>query len=146
MTALRHIVATVLMLIGAWYTAVYFASWLRIAFIPINNRLIYEGAAGVVIIHIWFALPLAIMAAVASTAIWLIESERRVLWLGVLTCLFLYSGVDRVKHVRTVGGTIEAEDRVGFVVEAVMPATACLVVGTYALSRRRRSSGISSSE
>jgi hypothetical protein len=134
----RRVIANALMVLGAWYAASYLAYWLTIALIPINNRLIYDGDTGVVIMHVWSAFPLAVMAGLAVVALlWVSDVARKGILLVVITCLFLYSGFGRSRRVwGTAGETI---DRAGAVVEGVTPAAVCLLVGVYSL--RRMSSG-----
>jgi hypothetical protein len=130
--AARRVVANALMVIGAWYAASYLAYWLTIALLPISNRLIYDGDSGVVIMHVWSAFPLAVMAGLAVVALlWATDVERKGILLVVITCLFLYSGFGRVRRVwGTAGETI---DRASAVVEGATPAAVCLLVGVYSL-------------
>ena len=136
----RRVIANALMVLGAWYAAMYLAYWVTVALIPISNRLIYDGDSGLVIMHVWSAFPLAVMAGLAVVALlWTSEFERKGVLLVVITCLFLYSGSVRVQRVwGTAGGAI---DRVGAVVEGVTPAAVCLLVGVYSLRRRGRWGG-----
>jgi lipopolysaccharide export LptBFGC system permease protein LptF len=123
------------MVIGTWYAAVYLSFWLSVALIPINNRLIYEGDIGTLLMHLWFALPLAVMAATAIVVLLAVSDVRRKEFLiAGLTCLFLYSG-----FTRRAGGAADTAttiDRVGTFVGRITPATVCLLVGLY---KRRRS-------
>ena len=130
----RRIAANVLMVIGAWYSALYLSFWLRIALIPINNRLIYEGDIGTLLMHLWLALPLAAMAATAVVILLAVsDARRKEVLIVILACLLLYSGFVRVAGA---AGT-ETIDHVGTVVERATPAIACLLVGLY-VSRRRK--------
>ena len=126
----RRIAANVLMVIGAWYAAVYLSFWLSVALIPINNRLVYEGDMGTLLMHLWFALPLAAMAAIAVVVLLAVsDARRKAVLIGSLTCLFLYSG-----FARRAGGAADTAttiDRVATVIERITPATVCLLVGLY---------------
>ena len=64
------------MIIGVWYSAVYLSFWLTVALIPINNRFVYEGDTGTLLMHLWFALPLALMAAIAAVVLVAVSDVR----------------------------------------------------------------------
>jgi hypothetical protein len=75
---MRRFAASLLMLIGVWWLARYLAFWIAVALIPISNRLIYEGDAGVVLMHVWLALPLTVTAAsAAAVALTLSDMEGK---------------------------------------------------------------------
>lgn len=135
----RRIMANVLMVIGAWYGAVYLSYWLTIALIPINNRLVYEGDTGVLLMSVWSALPLAAMAGIAVfVLLGASEVKRKGLLIVILAGLFLYSGSLRVARGKW-ETTPETIDRVGTIVRAVTPAAVCLLVGLYASRRHKKS-------
>ena len=136
MTRRRLVAAGVLITIGAWYGAVYLAFWLTVALAPINNRLIFEDNAGVLIMNVWFAVPLSATAAAATMVVtWLVDGKRKWLWVGVLACLFLYSGAARVPRALGSSNASQAIDSAGLIVRAITPAAVCVLAGLYRLKR-----------
>ena len=132
---MKRRIANVLMVVGAWYSASYLSFWLSVALIPINNRLVYEGSIGALLMHLWLALPLAAMAAAAVVLVLgVIDTRRPGIVIGVLASLFLYSGFARVGGAAAGPETI---DRVGMVVERITPSIVCFLVGLW--WRRKRS-------
>ena len=133
----RRVAASLLILLGAWWLASYLSFWITVALIPINNRLIYEGDAGVILMRFWMALPLATAAAMASPVVLtLTDVRRKDVLLAILTALMLYSGFSRVHHEWTT--LRETIDRIGTVIQGVTPALACAAVGVYWLRRAQR--------
>ena len=130
----RRAAVNLLTLLGAWWLAQYLSFWVTVALIPISNRLIYEGDPGVVIMHVWLALPLALMAAVAAPVVLLLsDMKRKGILVAILAGLFVYSQFSRAAHDWTTAK--DTFDRLGAVIEDVTPALACAVAGVYWLRR-----------
>jgi hypothetical protein len=126
-----------LVIVGAWSLSGILAWVITILLIPINNRLMFSGESGIVIMWLWSALPEALTAAAAVTAIVLIETRRPWPWIGGLIALYLYSGV--MTAFRTRSGFLSSPttpDYVGMTLEGILPALACGIAGIW-IARRR---------
>jgi hypothetical protein len=127
-----------LLMIGVWEASNLVAMLVRVLFIPIGNRLIFTGNGGVVAYWLWGGLPDALVAAVASVALlWVIETKRPLVWVGVLAALFLYGGSLRawkwIRHgLRT---SPSPADHLGIWAQAFIPALLCLAIGVCWIRR-----------
>lgn len=124
----------VLLVIGVWEASSLVAMLFRVLLIPLSNRLIFTGDAGNVAMWLWEGLPDALVAAVASTvSVWVTETKKPLLWVGVLAALFLYSGsLNAWKWIRHGWVTSPSQaDYVGILAQAIIPALSCLAVGVW---------------
>jgi hypothetical protein len=122
----------VLLVIGIWEASNLVAMLFRVLFIPIGNRLIFTGDAGIVELWLWQGLPDALVAAIAAIVlVWVIETKRPLGWVSVLAALFLYGGgLNAWKWIRRGWVTSpSAADNVGILAQAIIPVLVCLVVG-----------------
>jgi hypothetical protein len=119
----------------------------RVLFIPLSNRLIFTGDAGNVAYWLWGGFPDALVAAVASIVlVWVTETKKPLVWVGVLAALFLYSGsLNAWKWIRHGWVTSPSRaDYVGILAQAILPVLVCLVVGVW-WTRRSAASRLAAS-
>lgn len=127
-----------LLVIGVWEASSLVAMLFRVLFIPLSNRLIFTGDSGNVAMWLWQGFPDALVAAVASIVlVWVTETKKPLVWVGVLAALFLYSGsLNAWKWIRR--GWITSPSRadyVGILAQAIIPVLVCLVVGIWWIRR-----------
>jgi hypothetical protein len=106
----------------------------RVVFIPLSNRLIFEGDAGKVAMWLWEGFPDALVAAFASIIlVRVIETKKPLAWVGVLAALFLYGeSLNAWKWIRRGWVTSPSPaDYVGILAQAIIPVLVCLVVGVW---------------
>jgi len=124
----------VLLVIGAWEASNIVAMLIRVSFIPLSNRLVFTGDAGLVAMWLWEGFPDAFAAAVASiVSVWVMETKKPLVWVGVLAALFLYGGgLNAWKWIRHGWVTSPTPaDYIGISAQAIIPALVCLVVGVW---------------
>lgn len=137
----------VLLVIGVWEASSLVAMLFRVLFIPISNRLIFTGDAGNVEMWLWECFPDALVAVIASiVSVWVTETKKPLLWVGVLAALFLYGGsLNAWKWIRHGWVTSPSgADYVGILARAILPVLVCLVVGVW-WSRRSAASRLAAS-
>jgi hypothetical protein len=123
-----------LLVIGVWEASSLVAMLFRILLIPVSNRLVFEGNAGVVALWLWEGLPESLVAAVAAVAlVWTIETKKPLAWVCVLTALFAYDGSLRAwKWIRHGWATSPTTaDHVGIWTQAFIPVVVCFAVGVW---------------
>jgi hypothetical protein len=133
----------VLLVIGVWEASSLLAMLFRVLLIPLSNRLIFTGDAGNVAMWLWGGFPDALVAAVASIVlVWVTETKKPLVWVGVLAALFLYSGsLNAWKWIRRGWITFPSRaDYVGILAQASVPVVVCLLVGTWWTRRSSASS------
>jgi hypothetical protein len=124
----------VLLVIGVWEASNLLAILIRVLSIPLSNRLIFTGEAGNVAMWLWEGLPDALVAAVASiVSVWVMETKKPLVWVGVLAALFLYGGsLNAWKLLRRGWITSPSPaDYVGILAQAIIPALVCVVIGVW---------------
>jgi hypothetical protein len=124
----------VLLVFGVWEASSLVAMLFRVLFIPLSNRLIFTGDAGNVAMWLWEGFPDALVAAVASIVlVWVTETKKPLVWVGVLAALFLYSGsLNAWKWIRHGWVTSPSRaDYAGILARAILPVLVCLVVGVW---------------
>jgi len=137
----------VLLVIGVWEASSLVAMLFRVLFIPLSNRLIFTGDAGNVAMWLWEGFPDALVAAVASIVlVWVTETKKPLVWVGVLAALFSYSGsLNAWKWIRHGWETSPSRaDYVGILARAILPVLVCLVVGVW-WTRRSAASRLAAS-
>jgi hypothetical protein len=123
-----------LLVIGVWEASNLLAILIRVLLIPLSNRIIFTGNAGNVAMWLWEGFPDALVAAVASIVlVWVVETKRPLVWVGVLAALFLYGGgLSAWKLIRRGWITSPSPaDYVGIFGRALIPALACVLVGVW---------------
>ncbi len=127
-----------LLVIGVREASSLVAMLFRVSFIPLSNRLIFTGESGNVAMWLWQGFPDALVAGAASIVlVWVTETKKPLVWVGVLAALFLYSGsLNAWKWIRR--GWITSPSRadyVGILAQAIIPVLVCLVVGIWWIRR-----------
>jgi hypothetical protein len=123
-----------LLVIGAWEASNLLVILIRVLLNPLSNRLIFTGNAGNVAMWLWGGFPDALVAAVASIVlVWVVETKRPLVWVGVLAALFLYGGgLNAWKLIRRGWITSPSPaDYVGIFAQALIPALACVLAGVW---------------
>jgi hypothetical protein len=124
----------ILLVVGVWETSNLLAILIRVLSIPLSNRLIFTGDAGNVAMWLWEGFPDAVVAAVASIVlVWVMETKKPLVWVGVLAVLFSYGGsLNAWKLIRRGWITSPSPaDYVGILAQAIIPALVCIVVGAW---------------
>jgi hypothetical protein len=128
----RLTMRNVLLVIGVWEASNLLAILIRVLSIPLSNRLIFTGDAGNVAMWLWEGFPDALVAVIASiVSVWVMETKKPLVWVGVLAALFLYGGsLNAWKFIRRITSPSPA-DYVGILAQAIIPALVCVVVGVW---------------
>lgn len=134
----KPLVKNLLVTIGARELAAVTATLLTLALIPLDNRLIFEGDAGTVIMWTWSAVPQTATAAAAAIAVLLlVDSNKPFAWIVALAVLTLLSSVTgTVGTYRGFHVDPRAADHLGIAIKTVAPALACVIAPLW--YRRRR--------
>jgi hypothetical protein len=123
-----------LLVIGVWEASSLVAMLFRVLSIPIGNRLIFTGDAGNVAMWLWEGFPDYLVAPLAAITLdWKIETRKPFPWVGILAALYLYGGVLRTWRILTHGWHLpqRTPDYIGIVMQGIIPALVCLVVGVW---------------
>ncbi len=123
-----------LVVFGLWTLSRVIASVVKVLFMVANNRVTFTGDAGSVTMWLWRGFPDELIAALSAiTLVWVIETRKPLGWLGALAALYLYGGgVDAWRLLRH-GWRIppRTPDYIGILIQAIIPALACLAVGIW---------------
>ena len=110
-------------------------AWLLNALIVvIHNRMTFTGDVGTVVMWLWEGLPDDVVAALAAiTLVWVIETRRPAVSISGLAALYLYSGGLKAWRILKHGWhvTPRTPDYIGILIQAIIPALACLIVGVW---------------
>ena len=122
---------------GALYLFAWLAIPLELGFYKLTAGLIYRGQFnGVVVMPLVEHFPVALVAAaVGAAVIWLVESERPLVWTVFPAPLYLFSGFFGYHWARPP----MLLDRVQQTVGAVFPAFPCILGGLIAVRWRATS-------
>lgn len=88
---------------------------------------------------LWLGLPFDLFAALAAIAlVWVAETRKPLAWIGGLAALYLYGEGLHAWRSLTHGWHVppRTPDYIGILLQAIIPALACLIVGVW---RTRRS-------
>lgn len=121
---------------GAFYASLWVVPPVTMAFAPITNGLTFlDGVETALIMPLVLGIPLALVAAAAgASTTWLVESNQALRW-AVLTAV-PYAVFSFLGHHWLVPPRLD--QRIGQVVQALLPAVAC-VLGAIFVERRQRS-------
>jgi len=128
----------VLVAVGLWTCARVIASLVRVLLIPISNRLIFTGDAGIVASWLWHGFADVLVAPFAAVAfVWVVETKKPLIWVGALAALFLYGGGLTAWRLLAHGWKTPpgSADYIGILVQAIMPALVCIIVGFWCTRR-----------
>src|SRR6266853_2300321 len=110
------------------------ASLLTALIVVIHNRMTFTGDVGTVMMWLWEGLADDIVAALAAiTLVWVIETRKPAAWVGGLATLYLYSGGLNAWRILKHGWHVppRTPDYIGILIQAIIPALACLIVGIW---------------
>jgi len=127
-------IRNVLVIIGMWTISRVIASLLEGFIIVIHNTTTFTGDAGTVMMWLWERLPEDLVAVFAAIAlVWVIETKKPLAWVGGLAALYLYGGSLQAWRILRHGWHVppRTSDYVGILMQASIPAVACLVVGIW---------------
>jgi len=122
---------------GALYISQWLAIPLELGFYKLTAGLIYRGRFnGTVVMPLVEHFPMALVAAAVGVAvIWLVESERPLVWTVFPALLYLLSGLLGYHWARPP----MLLDRIQQTVGAVFPAFTCILGGLVAVQQRATS-------
>jgi len=123
-----------LVVIGMWTFSRIIASLLKALIVVIHNRMTFTGDVGTVMMWLWEGLVDDIVAALAAiTLVWVIETRIPAAWVGGLATLYLYSGSLNAWRILKHGWQLppRTPDYIGVLIQAIIPALACLIVGVW---------------
>ncbi len=123
-----------LVVIGMWTLSRIIASLLTALIVVIHNRMTFTGDVGTVMMWLWEGLADDIVAALAAiTLVWVIETRKPAAWVGGLATLYLYSGGLNAWRILKHGWHVppRTPDYIGILIQAIIPALACLIVGIW---------------
>ena len=120
---------------GAYYISMWIASSIVMTFAPITNGLTFSGEFGAAVMMPRVrGIPMALVAAATGAVTgWLVESRHAVRWAVLPAALYATFSLLGHHWVRPP----QAADRVAQLLEAVLPALACLL-GAALVERRKR--------
>lgn len=124
----------VLVVFGMWTFSRVIASLLEALIVVIHNQMTFTGDAGTVMMWLWEGLPDDLVAALAAiTLVWVIETRKPSAWVGGLAALYLYGGGLHAWRILTHGwhASPRTSDYFGILIQAIIPALVCLVVGVW---------------
>ena len=128
-----------LAVVGMWTFSRIIASLLTALIVVIHNRMTFTGDVGTVMMWLSEGLADDIVAVLAAiTLVWVIEMRKPAAWVGGLATLYLYSGGLNAWRILKHGWHVppRTPDYIGILIQAIIPALACLIVGVW---RTRRS-------
>jgi hypothetical protein len=123
-----------LVVIGMWTFSRIIASLLTAVIVVIHNRMTFTGDVGTVMMWLWEGLADDIVAALAAIAlVGVIETRKPAAWVGGLATLYLYSGGLNAWRILKHGWHVppRTPDYIGILIQAIIPALACLIVGVW---------------
>jgi hypothetical protein len=123
-----------LVVVGMWTFSRIIASLLKALIVVIHNRMTFTGDVGTVMMWLWEGLADDIVAALAAVAlVWVIETRKPAAWVGGLATLYLYSGGLNAWRILKHGWHVppRTPDYIGILIQAIIPALACLIVGVW---------------
>ncbi len=123
-----------LVVVGMWTFSRIIASLLKALIVVIHNRMTFTGDVGTVMMWLWEGLADDIVAALAAVALlWVIETRKPAAWVGGLATLYLYSGGLNAWRILKHGWHVppRTPDYIGILIQAIIPALACLIVGVW---------------
>ena len=123
-----------LVVIGMWTFSRVIASLLEALIVVIHNQMTFTGDAGTVMMWLWEGFPNDLVAALAAIAlVWVIETRKPLAWVAGLAALYLYGGGLHAWRILTHGWHVppRTPDYIGILMQAIIPALACLVVGVW---------------
>jgi hypothetical protein len=127
-----------LVVIGIWTFSRVSASLLEALIVVIHNRTTFTGDAGTVMMWLLEGFPDDLVAALAAiTLVWVIETRKPSAWVGGLAALYLYGGGLHAWRTLTHGWHVlpRTPDYIGILIQAIIPALVCLVVGFWCARR-----------
>lgn len=127
-----------LVVMGIWAFSRVIASLLEVLIVVIHNRMTFTGDAGIVMMWLWEGFPDDLVAALAAiTLVWVIETRKPLAWVGGLAALYLYGGALHAWRTLTHGwhAPPRPPDYIGILMQAIIPALGCLVVGLWWIRR-----------
>jgi hypothetical protein len=123
-----------LVVIGMWTLSRIIASLLTALIVVIHNRITFTGDVGNVMMWLWEGFPDDLVAVLAAiTLVWVIETRKPAAWVGGLATLYLYGGSLQAWRILRHGWHVppRTSDNIGILMQAIIPALACLVVGVW---------------
>jgi hypothetical protein len=123
-----------LVVIGMWTFSRVIASLLEALIVVIHNRMTFTGDSGTVMMWLWEGVPDDLVAALAvMTLVWVIETRKPLACVGGLAALYLYGGSLQAWRILRHGWHVppRTSDYIGILMQAIIPALACLVVGVW---------------
>ena len=125
-------VSRIVLVLGTWLIAEALAIVLSISLNGASDRVVRHVNG--VVFHLWLAVPGAVAAAIAALVIArLFHARDFQFWIVALAALFLCASV--LNAATLFLGVERPCDRLGPIVEAVIPALVCVPVGRYAFRR-----------
>ena len=124
----------VLVVIGMWTFSKVIASLLEALIVVIHNRMMFTGDVGTAMMWLWEGFPDDLIAALGAIAVVrVIESRKPLAWVGGFAALILYSGGLHAWRTLTHGWHVppRTPDYIGILMQAIIPALVCLVVGVW---------------
>jgi len=131
-------------IIGIWTFSRVIALLFQAVISLIYNRMTFTGNAGTVMMWLWEGFPDDLVAALAAiTLVWVIETRKPSAWVGCLAALYLYGGGLHAWRILRHRWSVSPQtpDYIGILIQAIIPALACLVAGVW---WTRRSTGLKS--
>jgi len=138
-------VRNALVVIGTLTFSRVIAWLLKALIVVIHNRMTFTGDVGTVTMWLWEGFPDDLVAALAAiTLLWVIETRKPTAWVGGLAALYLYSGGLNAWRILTRGWHVppRTPDYIGVLIQAIIPALVCLIVGIWWARRSAAPSGL----
>jgi hypothetical protein len=123
-----------LVVVGMWTFSRIIASLLTALIVVIHNRMTFTGDVGTAMMWLSEGLADDIVGALAAiTLVWVIETRKPAAWVGGLATLYLYSGGLNAWRILKHGWHVppRTPDYVGILIQAIIPALVCLIVGVW---------------
>ena len=130
-----------LVAIGLWSFSRTLAFLLLILIGALHVRMTFTGDVGMVMMWLFEGLPYDLFAALAAvTLICVIETKKPLAWVGALAGLYLYGeGMQAWRTLTRAWHTWHrppsTSDYIGILLQAVIPALTCLIVGIWWMKR-----------
>jgi hypothetical protein len=123
-----------LVVIGLWTFSRTMAFWFIVLIGVTHIRMTFTGDVGIVMMWLWEGFPYDLFAVLAAiTLAGVIETENPLTWVGILAALYLYS--EGMQAWRTLSHgwheTPRTSDYIGILTQAMIPALACFIAGTW---------------
>jgi len=135
----KSMTARAVILLVIWLLAEITAIALSMSLNRVTERL--PCHVSTILFHLWLAIPMSIAAIAGGLgASRVFEGQSAKLWSAALACLFVLASVTLQAGI--LFDSQSTANRIGAVIEAVMPGLLCFVIASYA-SRARRETALS---